>query len=432
MNQTNLIEYLRKQPGTFSRIRSDSIIKPQHIKCWLARSGIHYLILITRAEDHPDLHQLSQLLKQPVKIIETNIGPERLQALSALPPLPNLLQLKGIIDPEVLTLQQITFDSLDPDYAIKCSITDLKRLLKPAIKTARIVSESKEMISLGSRIIDSIRQGDSLPPMPDIAQRVMQLSHQPYAGANQLAALLERDPSLATLIIRYANSPLYAPLDPITDLNRAIMTLGFDFVTHLALGLSIGQSLQMPKQGALGALNFWKHALATATLTKVLIETIDFDKRPLSGTGYLAGLLHNIGQLYLGHRYPLIHKKLNQSYEKLPDMPLHDLENLQIGINHTDIGAALFEAWKMPVELTETVAHHHDPHYPGESLYPPLVYVATALLAREFSLGDGEAVEISELFFNELGLSQEKIEQACAVLQQELPYIEKISVKLAA
>ncbi len=425
--------YLLDQTGTFRGISRDQIRPEQHLTTHLARSGTSYLLLITRAQDTLDLERIATLIKRPIALVTAEESrPAVFESLTTLPPLPHLFNLTGLIDPEVLSLGQLSFDAGDADHAIRTTLVDLKRLLQSRVKVANLIRYQAEEASLGSRIIDSIRRCEALPPFPAIAQQIIRLRNNPFASASELVAIIEQDPALAVQMIRYANSPLYGGMEKIVSLERAVIKMGYELVLNLALGLALGQSMAMPKGGKMGAHGYWEHSLATATLTKALIETIDYSRRPAPALGYLAGLLHNIGLLYIGHHYPQEYQKLMQAQERQPNLALHDLENALLGVDHTLVGNALFTAWGIQDDLPEVVTHHHDPLYRGKSRYPSLVAIASTLLQLHYQIGDSAALEPDPRQLDAVGLEGAKIAKALAVLERELPHLKSMAYQLAA
>jgi HD-like signal output (HDOD) protein len=211
-------------------------------------------------------------------------------------------------------------------------------------------------------------------------------------------SVVEQDPSLASQLIRYANSAFYGVRTEVMDLERAVIqVLGFDFVLDLAFGLAIGKSLKMEKKGPLGLQAYWRHALATASVVQGLINTMDYSARPSTSMGYLSSLLHNIGLLLLGHLFPEQHALLNQALEDNPECNLLELEKEMLGVTHIELGERLMQAWDMPADIFEVVAHHHDPEYRSDhgSRFANLTYIADQSLQQYYKNRD-EALVISE------------------------------------
>ena len=78
-----------------------------------------------------------------------------------------------------------------------------------------------------------------LPVMPEAAAQILELVNDPAADAKKLAAILQRDPSLATHVLRVANSTAFAPREPIVSLQQAISRLGMTNLTQIATAVAV-------------------------------------------------------------------------------------------------------------------------------------------------------------------------------------------------
>jgi HD-like signal output (HDOD) protein len=174
--------------------------------------------------------------------------------------------------------------------------------------------------------------------MPSLAQKIMQLNANPYAHADDLAKLVEKDPSLAAQIIRYAQSPFYGYQGKISSIRQAISrVLGYDMVMNIALGVASARPFKIQLDGPIGLNAFWRHATYSATVAQSLCGLIPREHRPQPGTAYLAGLLHNFGFLVLGHSFPEEFTKLHNAIIKEPETPIIELEQRILGVTHTEV-----------------------------------------------------------------------------------------------
>jgi HD-like signal output (HDOD) protein len=222
-----------------------------------------------------------------------------------------------------------------------------------------------------------------LPPMPELGRRILALQSDAHAGAQQLATIVQLDPSLAAQVIRYASSSYYGYTGRITNIQEAIArVLGYDMVLNLALGLAAGRSFRIPEGGPLGLKRFWEHAVCSAVLVQKLGVILPAPIRPAAGLGYLCGLLHDFGILLLGHLFPPEFKLLNNMASANPGQPVTELERCLLGMGqasellamgHARVGAWLMQAWKMPQELRTTLLEHHNADYQGD--YEVLVHL---------------------------------------------------------
>ncbi len=286
-----------------------------------------------------------------------------------------------------------------------------------------------------------IEQIYELPPMPDMARRVLELRGNPDASVTDLAGIVELDPSLAAQVVRYAASPFYAYRGNITSIHDAITrVLGFDMVLNMALGLATGKSFHNPCDGPLGLHAFWRHAVYTATLVQALAKRMPPASRPPPGMVYLAGLLHNFGFLLLGHLFPPEFKLLNKLVAANPESPVTTLEKCVLGMGqaqdllemgHAQIGAWLMQSWHMPEEIVITLLEHHNPAYASDhALYPHLVMVADHVLkGRE--IGDAPDALLPPLSLEVIGLEEDAVVETATLLFEDCSSLDMMASQLA-
>lgn len=286
-----------------------------------------------------------------------------------------------------------------------------------------------------------IEQVYELPPMPEMARRILQLRNNPDASVAELASIVELDPSLAAQVVRYAASPFYAYRGRISSIHDAITrVLGFDMVMNMALGLATGKSFHNPCDGPLGLGAFWKHAIYTATLVQALAKRMPPKARPQPGLAYLAGLLHNFGFLLLGHLFPPEFKLLNKLVAAHPESPVTTLEKCVLGMGqaqnflemgHAQIGTWLMQSWQMPEEIIVTLREHHNPEYAGDhALFPHLVMVADHVLKGR-DIGDAPDDQLPPTSLDRLELSEDTVRETAEQLFLDCTALDMMAHQLA-
>lgn len=303
------------------------------------------------------------------------------------------------------------------------------------------MQQASEHPILAGDVRRRIEEVYELPPMPEMARRVLDLRRNPDASIADLAGIVELDPSLAAQVVRYAASPFYAYHGKIGSIHDAITrVLGFDMVMNMALGLATGKSFQNPCDGPLGLQAFWRHAVYTATLVQALARRMSPKTRPQPGMVYLAGLLHNFGFLLLGHLFPPEFKLLNKLVAANPESPVTALEKCVLGMGqaqnllemgHAQIGAWLMQAWHMPEEIVVTLHEHHNPAYTGDhAIFPHLVMVADHVLkGRE--IGDAPDGLLPPLSLEVVGLSEDIVLEVATQLFEDSSSLDMMAHQLA-
>ena len=159
---------------------------------------------------------------------------------------------------------------------------------------------SKPLLDIKSRIARLKR----LPPMPEMAQKIVQLNSDPNASVKDLVSVVELDPSLTAQVMRYSSSPFFGYRGKVDSVHTAVSrVLGYNMVMNLALGVTAARSFKMPRNVPLGLDAFWHHAIYSAAMVQALSSALPAEIRPPAGLAYLAGLLHNFGHLLLGHLF---------------------------------------------------------------------------------------------------------------------------------
>lgn len=346
------------------------------------------------------------------------------------PPLGNAYGLEVIVDEILLQQDELYLEPGCHNQLLNVSRDELLRLLDNP-RTGRFsdavtaLQRDNPTAALSStieqftpaRIKRRVEEFHELPALPGTALDILDIAGNPRADAQDLARVIEKDAPLAARVMRYANSPLYGYPGKIKDLKGAIArVLGFDFVLNLALGISVGKSLRVPSDGPLGLDAFWRHSVYSAALVEKLSTLMPADSRPRRGTAYLAGLLHNMGVLLLGHAFQAEFFLLNRYLAANPEVPVETVEKYLLGVGHDQIGAWLLAAWGLPEELVTAARHHHDEHYWGDhAFYAQLVLIADRLLAR-LGLGTTTRTDLPAFSLQMLGLDEEQVLAASEAL----------------
>ncbi|HHZ88907.1 MAG TPA: HDOD domain-containing protein [Chromatiaceae bacterium] len=278
-----------------------------------------------------------------------------------------------------------------------------------------------------------VRDLDSLPMLPDTGRRLLELSADESATAHDLALLVERDPSLAAQMMRWARSPLYGYRGEINSVEDAVVrVLGFDRVLNIALGLVALESLNVPVDGPCGLRNYWRHAIYTASLVGKLEQKLDPVERAPQGLAYLTGLLHNVGFLLLGHLFPQEFRYLNRLIIANPDTPVVRLERFAFGVDHCELGCALAEAWELPEAVSVVLVEHHNPYYRGEHQnLVRLVSIADSLLAGQ-GFGDVHDPGLPLDILDELGLDATILDSVMQVIEENAGEMDSFASQISS
>lgn len=275
-------------------------------------------------------------------------------------------------------------------------------------------------------IRDQIQSLKTLPPLPEIARRILELNSDPLADNKKLAKIIELSPSLSAQVIRWASSALYGYRGKLCSVADAITkVLGFDQVLNLALGIAALTPLKAPAEGPLGTRFFWRQALIGTVIIQKLAKKLPAEKREDISQLPLIYLLHNTGHLLLAHLHPGVFKYLTSLIKSNPNIPILQLERFALSTDHTQLGVWLMEAWNMPECIQVVVQHHHNPNYQGDyENIVRLICLTNSMLGR-IGVGDEiHGIEDLSLILQPLGIEPESVEAILLDINEKLNGID--------
>jgi HD-like signal output (HDOD) protein len=196
---------------------------------------------------------------------------------------------------------------------------------------------------------------DSIPSLPATFQRINEAVNDPDATAQTIARLVETDQALTARLLRLANGPLYGHPGHIETVGQAVMILGTRPIRDLTLATAVFANFAGIPDDLVDMDSFWRHSLAVGIAAKALM-TRRGDKN--AERFFVSGLLHDVGSLVLYQKMPERARGCLETARKTGDL-LHLVEFRSLGFDHADVGGALLESWKLPVNLAEPVRNHH-------------------------------------------------------------------------
>ena len=208
-----------------------------------------------------------------------------------------------------------------------------------------------------STLLKKLEGMHNMPTIPAVLAPLLRYLQQPMESidVHRVTEMISQDKSLAAQCLQMANSPLFGRWQKVDSLRGAVVGLGFQRVSDIAM--SCGVLNMVPRDAGFDPVVFWEHSLGCALVSRHFARKISF---PDPGKAYLAGLLHDIGIILNLWVFP---KEFCQAFElaKREGIPLDDAEMQVLGFTHCDSGRLLAERWQLAPDLTEVVALHNRP-----------------------------------------------------------------------
>ncbi|NMG76955.1 HDOD domain-containing protein [Aromatoleum diolicum] len=195
----------------------------------------------------------------------------------------------------------------------------------------------------------------SIPPLPQVLVRLIQQVDNESATISELATAVGQDPGLCARVLTAANSVAFNRASAIRDVKSSVSILGTRLVRSIATCLAVKRLFERePGAVCVDLTDFWRHSMLVAETARALATATDY---PYPDEAYLAGLLHDVGEL-------LLLTALGEQYARLlaqcPDEnSLLELEQANLGTHHGEIGTWLADQWKLDSSLADSILFHH-------------------------------------------------------------------------
>lgn len=197
-----------------------------------------------------------------------------------------------------------------------------------------------------------IEQENNLPVLPPGITYLLKVLADDELTYECVAEELERFPAIAIRVVATANSAWAAPTMPITSLRDSCSRLGSQLVLSIAIALSVSQAFNPSLCPSFKSKKFWVSALLTAEAAYLRAKDTE-DVCP--DTARLAGLLHNIGLLWLAENRPdEISEAISISENDHISFSQTLLEKYNIDLY--DVGGYLATSLELPEVIGTTIA----------------------------------------------------------------------------
>jgi HD-like signal output (HDOD) protein len=184
--------------------------------------------------------------------------------------------------------------------------------------------------------------------LPEVALKIRNALANEDVSVAEISRLIGSEPALAARIVKIANSALfYRGSRPITSVSAAVSQLGHRMVRNVALSYAsqqvfIGYGSQSVREFL---ASIWQHSVHTAALAHMLAR-VRTKLNP--DDAFLAGLLHEVGKLYI----------LMRVKDKIEQLASEAAFQAVVNEWHPRLGGAVIDSWGLPADLAIAVGEH--------------------------------------------------------------------------
>jgi HD-like signal output (HDOD) protein len=230
---------------------------------------------------------------------------------------------------------------------------------------------------------EAVKNLDSLPALPLIAQKLLTLNVDTDEGQRQMLTLIEQDPQILAKVIGLANSPVIGASRKISSIAEAAIVLGINRIKTVATGMAMMTVKGGTSTGSFNLNDLWMHNLGIAFAMVAISKAMPKKTRPQDDSIFLAGMLHDIGYIALAYLDPKRSNELHTYQAASPNRSALEIEQSLLDICHDELGAELARHWNLPGEIISVIRYHHTPDAPDAPKNQPLirmVYIAEKIL----------------------------------------------------
>ena len=258
------------------------------------------------------------------------------------------------------------------------------------------MNQDEEKSTKLEKLVQQVNKSE-ISSVQNIVSGVTKIINDPKSSAKDFKEIIQIDPPLTARLLKLANSVYYSPRTRISEIQQAIIWVGYDALKELALSQKVfevfdgGSTIEGYSRTLL-----WKHSVTVALLGKMIYRK---EFREKGENIYVAGLLHDIGIIVLD-QFCEDEFRLILSKTKTEKTNHTKIEKKVLGFDHTEIGKAMTHNWNLPQELAEVIGCHHNPDNIAQEFarLGSTLYVAD-YVCQQKGLGYGDSpIRDKELF----------------------------------
>lgn len=270
-----------------------------------------------------------------------------------------------------------------------------------------IQSKNKETVNVKevfTQILQKISSGQLAPPvMPQIVKELQRVVDKPNATADELSAVIEKEPVIALRLVSISNSPIYRGMRENRTVREAIPRLGLKETMSVVMAIA-NKSLYETKNPHYRFLmdKLWGHAIAAAYAAKLIAQQLRLGDADVY---FLRGLTHDIGKMFL-----------LKAFSENPTAKSMEMKLVIANIRevHLGISSIMLKRWGFNERFIQTMSlneqNEFDPSVPKECLVVNLANMITRTIG--YSLLEGSAPELANIRSAQLlGVTPEAIKK---------------------
>lgn len=217
-----------------------------------------------------------------------------------------------------------------------------------------------------------ILRSQSVPNVPEEVLLLQAELNFKYPNTVTVANLISHNPELLANFLKLVNTNITVENRKVQDAKAAVNTLGLDEINNIFLSASMVDVLEISPSEKPILIQGAKCGIAAAELSYWVFDVSRSE-------AYMAGLMQNIGAIYMGRHDPEQYAEIFQLQQAYP-FTGYEKEIEHYHTNHAFIGCLACKKWHMNPDIYKAILFHHDQEFVKKNPNSDRVRHLTALI----------------------------------------------------
>lgn len=216
----------------------------------------------------------------------------------------------------------------------------------------------------------------SLPALPALYLQLMEELKKEDSSVERISEIISQDLGMTSKILQLVNSAFFGLSQQMADIQEAVIYLGIATIRALVLSIEVFSQFDEKKIKGFSIAALSHHCWMTGSLARTIAKLEHCDAK-MEDQYFLAGLLHDVGQLVLASGIPDEYGRLLEDV-RLHGKSISEAELAQFNTTHAEVGGYLLGLWGLPNPIVEAVSLHHRPDSSAVHGFSPVIAVHVA------------------------------------------------------
>ena len=186
----------------------------------------------------------------------------------------------------------------------------------------------------------------SLPALPTLYLQLMEELKKEDSSVERISEIISKDLGMTSKILQLVNSAFFGLPQRVADIQEAVVYLGIATIRALVLSIQVFTQFDEKKIKGFSIEALSDHCWMTGSLARTIAKLEHCDVK-VEDQCFLAGLLHDIGQLVLAAGMPDEYARVLET-ARAHEKSIWEIELAQFNATHAEVGGYLLGLWGLP------------------------------------------------------------------------------------